>query len=114
MATFKVKILEILMSKYAVVRIKGNQYKVKESQELLVDQIGQKALKLEVLLYCDAGKVKIGKPTLSGITVGLNVIDKEVKGGKVTVLTYKAKSRYRRKKGFRPRFSKIAIGKITP
>lgn len=101
------------MSKYAVIRIKGNQYKVEEGQELLVDKVGEETLKAEVLLFADGEKVKVGKPTLSGVSVGLKVIDKEVKGDKVLVLTYKAKSRYRRKKGFRPRFSRIAIGKIT-
>ena len=101
------------MSKYAVIRIKGNQYKVEEGQELLVDKVGKDEPKAEVLLVADNGKLKVGKPTVAGGNVELKVIDKEVKGDKVTVLTYKAKSRYRRKKGFRPRFSRIAIGKIT-
>jgi len=101
------------MSKYAIIRIKGNQYKVEEGQELLVDKIGEESLKVEVLLFADGSNVKLGRPTLSGASVGFKVIAKEVKGDKVTVLTYKAKSRYRRKKGFRPIFSRIVIGKIT-
>lgn len=101
------------MAKYAVIRIKGNQYKVEESQELLVDKIGKDGPKAEVLLVADNGKVKVGKPTVAGASVELSVVDKEVKGDKITVLTYKAKSRYRRKKGFRPRYSRIVIGKIS-
>lgn len=48
--------------KYAVVRIKGHQYKVREGEELLVDRIEEKKAEPEVLLVVDENKVLVGKP----------------------------------------------------
>ena len=101
------------MSKYAVIRIKGHQYKIQEGQELLVNKIRRDDPGVEVLLFADGEKVRLGKPSLAGVSIDFKVVDQEVKGDKVTVLKYKAKSRYRKKKGFRPRFSRISIRKIT-
>ena len=52
--------------KYAVIRIKGRQYKVTEGEELLVDKSLEKEIIPEVLLIVEDGKVKIAgmKPSL--------------------------------------------------
>jgi large subunit ribosomal protein L21 len=101
------------MAKYAVIDIKGNQYKVKEGDEILVDRL-VKEPETRVLLVVDGDKVKIGKPKVRGAKVKTKMLKEKVKGKKLTVLTYKAKSRYRRKVGFRPVFSRLFIDKISP
>lgn len=101
------------MATYAVIRLKGHQYKVEEGQELLVDKLHEKEKpEAEVLLVKDK-KTKVGTPTVKGADVKLKVVDKEVKGEKLHVETFKAKSRYRRKVGFRPRFTRLKVEKIT-
>ncbi len=105
-----------LMKKYAVVKIGGNQYKVAEGDELEVDKIEgekNKAFNLdEVLLLVEGEKIKLGQPLVVGAKVKATLLE-QLKGKKIRVATYKAKSRYRRVKGFRPLLSKIKIEKIS-
>lgn len=110
--------------KYAVIRIKGRQYKVSEGEEILVDRIQDpKDLNLEVLLVVDHKKgspdtkdfgvgVNVGKPTVSGAKIKVKVLGEE-KGEKIHGLKYKAKSRYRRRWGFRPQYTRVLIEKIS-
>jgi len=101
------------MNKYAVIRLNGRQYKIEEKEEFLLDGFGGKKFSPEVLLVADGGKIKVGKPLVKGAKIVLKVIDKEVKGKKITVLKYKAKSRYRKKIGFRPQYTLVRVEKIT-
>ena len=100
------------MNKYAVVKIGGNQYRVEEGQEILVDKLNG-APKAEVLLVANGDKVKIGEPEVKGSIVKLKVLDEQVKGEKLHVQTFKAKSRYRRKVGFRPLHTRLLVQKIN-
>jgi large subunit ribosomal protein L21 len=97
--------------KYAVVRIKGQQFKISEDSEFLVDKITGK-IEPEVLLVADGEKVEIGTPVLTKAKVSLKT-EEDVRGKKVTAQTFKAKSRQRKNKGFRPTHTKIKVGKIT-
>jgi large subunit ribosomal protein L21 len=101
------------MSKYAVIRIKNRQYLVKDGQEVLVDKLNSKSVKFDALLAVDEGKVRIGKPLVKGAKVKVKIVDDKVKGEKLKILKYKAKSRYRRQYGFRPVYSKVLIEKVT-
>jgi len=98
---------------YAVISLKGNQYKVSEGDEILVDKLGDEKPEADVLLVVDDEKVKVGKPIVKGVKVGLKVVEAEQKGKKLTILKYKAKSRYRRKMGFRPIYTKLQVQKIS-
>jgi len=102
------------MSKYAVIKIKGTQYKVAEGEEILVDRLGEKEKpEAKVLLVSQDGNVKVGKPEVRGAKVTFKVLEPEVKGEKITVFKYKAKSRYRKKRGFRPVYTKLLVEKIS-
>lgn len=98
---------------YAVIRINKRQYKVTEGQELLLDKTEDKKIDPEVLLLVSDKKVAIGNPLVKGAKVKVKVLEQEIKGEKVTVQKYKAKSRYRKKTGFRPKHTKVKIEKIT-
>jgi len=98
--------------KRAVIRIKNRQYEVSEGEEILVDRNLDSKVEPEVLLvFDDDNKVEVGKPVLEKAKVVLEVLD-QVKGEKVEVLKYKAKSRYRRRYGFRPLFTKVRVKEI--
>lgn len=101
--------------KYAVVKIGGSQYKVSEGEELVVDRLPQKeneSLEFSgVLLLVDDGQVKIGQPIVSGVSVSTKVIS-HLRGEKIRVARFKAKSRYRKVKGFRAALTKIKVEKI--
>lgn len=99
--------------KYAVVRIKGNQYKVAEGEEILVSKMSGKETEPEVLLMVNEDKVEVGNPIVKNAAVKIKVIEEEVKGEKLYVQKYKAKSRYRRKSGIRPKYTRIVIEKIS-
>lgn len=98
---------------YAVVKIAGKQYRVCAGDVLEVDRLSDdKNLTFdEVLLLVSDGKVKIGKPTVSGASVKATLLD-QVKGDKIRVSKFKAKARYRRTIGFRASLSKVQIEKI--
>ncbi|MFV1917488.1 MAG: 50S ribosomal protein L21 [Patescibacteria group bacterium] len=101
------------MSEYAVLRINGNQYKVAVGDEFLVDKLEGKKVDPEVLLLVKDGKISIGKPKVRGARVKLKVLDEVVKGKKLYVQKFKAKSRYRRKYGFRPVYTRLLVEKIS-
>ena len=99
--------------KYAVVEIKGKQYKVEEGGEYLVDLHSEKEeINSRVLLYKDGKLVSIGKPYLGKINIKVKKLE-NVKGNKIHIMKYKAKSRFRRKTGFRPKYTRILVEKIA-
>lgn len=104
------------MSKFAVVKIGGHQYKVTEGEEIAVDKLeGEKGKNLtlnEVLLVVDGEKVKVGQPWVKEGKVEAEIVD-QIKGEKVRVAKYRAKTGYRRVRGFRPLLTKIKIKKIS-
>lgn len=101
--------------KYAVFSDRGKQYKVSEGDELFIDRLGQKDGQVEfgnILLYVDDGDIKVGTPVLVGAKIIARVLGEE-KGEKIKILKYKAKSRYRRRMGYRPLYTKVKIEKIS-
>lgn len=96
---------------YAVIRINGKQYKVSQGEEILVNRITEDKLTSEVLLCVDEDKVSVVAPLLKNVKVTTKILGEE-KGEKVKTLKYKAKSRYRRRMGFRPQYSRLLIEKI--
>lgn len=100
--------------KYAVVSINGNQYKVSEGDELLLEgtREGKEIKQIEVLLLVDEKKVLVGTPTIKGAKVTAEIRDRE-KGKKLRVSRYKAKSRYRKTRGHRTLYTRLKIKKIS-
>jgi large subunit ribosomal protein L21 len=102
-------------SSYAVVEIGGKQYKVAPGQAVEVDRLrvpqGQRLEFERVLLIKDGDEVTIGKPFIEGAKVVATSLG-EIKGKKLIVFKYKAKTRYRRKKGHRQIYSKILVNEI--
>jgi large subunit ribosomal protein L21 len=100
---------------FAVVKIGSSQYKVSPGQEILVDFQGKDSSKIElnqVLLLSDEGKTIVGKPFIEKAIVSAEVLG-HPKGEKIRVGKFKAKSRYRKFRGFRASLTKIKITHIS-
>ncbi len=100
---------------YAVIKSGGKQYKVSAGDTLTVDKIDLGDKKNftfeEVLLFVNDGKVTLGKPSIKDAVVTAALVD-QVKGDKIRVAKFKAKSRYRKVMGFRPQLTILKIEKI--
>jgi large subunit ribosomal protein L21 len=92
----------------AVVQMGSSQFLVSEGMELLVEHPNVDA----VLMVIDGENIEVGTPTVAGITVGLIELGEE-KGKKVRVAKYKAKSRYKKTRGFRAQFTRVKIESIS-
>lgn len=101
--------------KLAVIKTGGKQYKVSEGQVLNVEKIDKKTgtsvIFDKVLLYSDGKTTEIGHPYLKDVKVSAKVLEQK-KDKKITVIKFKSKTRYRRKRGHRQFITKIRIEKI--
>ena len=66
----------------------------------------------DVLLVTDGGNVTVGDPLVSDAVVVAEVME-HGKGRKVVNFKYKAKVRYRRKRGHRQGFTKLTVREIS-
>jgi large subunit ribosomal protein L21 len=101
----------------AIIETGGKQYQVAEGDSLKVEKLAIAKEKGEVvfdkvLLVADGDKVKVGTPYLEGATVTAK-FEEEGRAKKITVIKYKAKSRYHIKNGHRQPFTKVKIEKIA-
>jgi large subunit ribosomal protein L21 len=100
---------------FAIVNIKGKQYRITENQKLFVPklsgEIGSKVKFTDVLAYSSDDKsLQIGAPTLK-MKVEATVLD-HVKDDKVTVFKMKRRKNYRRTRGHRQQYTEIEIKSI--
>jgi large subunit ribosomal protein L21 len=100
---------------YAVVNIKGKQYKVESGQQLLVNRLQEAAGDTvsfdEVLLVDNDGDVSVGKPLVEGVAVTAKVVD-HIKDDKVIVFKKKRRKGYRVRRGHRQPMTQIEIENI--
>jgi large subunit ribosomal protein L21 len=100
---------------YAIVDIKGKQFKVEKDQELLVPkinkEIGSKIEFDKILLTNDGGEIS----TKSSLKITAEVLSHE-KGDKVLVFKMKRRKGYQKKNGHKQDYTKIKIqnlGSVT-
>ncbi len=100
---------------YAVFKTGGKQYRVKPGDmldvELLPNPVDSVAEFSEVLALSDGGEVTIGVPLVEGAKVTAQVLS-HYKDKKLMVYKYKAKNRYRRKRGHRQTYTRLRIKDI--
>lgn len=103
------------MNKYAIIQLAGKQFKVSEGETIIVEKelTEDKTLKVtDVLMVSDGKDVTVGTPTVEGASVSLEITDKG-KGPKISVRTYRSKSRYRRHLGHRQPQTALKVVKIA-
>ena len=100
---------------YAVVDIKGFQYKLEKGDTLRVPKydvkVGGKIKIPEVLLVSDKEKVSIGTPYVGGVVVEATVTGHD-KDKKIIVFKKKRRKDYSVKKGHRQEFTEIFVDNI--
>ena len=93
---------------YAIVDIKGKQFKVEKDQELLVPkinkEIGSKIEFDKILLTNDDGEIS----TKSSLKITAEVLSHE-KGNKILVFKMKRRKGYQKKNGHKQDYMKIKI-----
>jgi len=103
---------------YAIVEIKGQQFKAEEGKFLYVHHLGDvkegDAVTFDKVLLLDAdGNVTVGAPAVEGAKVECEVLLPLVKGDKVIVFKKKRRKGYRRKNGHRQCFTKVLIKEVV-
>lgn len=104
---------------YAIVEIKGQQFKAEEGKYLYVNYLGEETkegdkVAFDKVLLLDAdGYVKVGVPAVEGAKVECEVLMPLVKGDKVIVFKKKRRKGYRRKNGHRQFFTKVLVKSIV-
>jgi large subunit ribosomal protein L21 len=100
---------------YALVEIKGKQYKAEKGVLLTVDKLeNQEGEELEfdsVLLTSDGDKVTVGAPYVAGVKVKASV-EGHKKGEKVLIFKFKKRKSYRRRQGHRQNYSLLKVTDI--
>ncbi len=91
----------------AVAKIGKSQYLVEPGQKIQTDTAEVAA----VLLVVDGDQVLVGQPEVAGAKVTVDDLGL-VKGDKIRVFKFKAKSRYRKSQGFRPVYHRLEIKDI--
>lgn len=101
---------------YAIVETGGKQYRVQVGQTVQVERLDVGAgdtVELDrVLLIAGDEGVQVGTPVLESARVVATVVD-HVRGPKLIVFKYRAKERYRVKKGHRQELTRLRIEAIT-
>ncbi len=101
---------------YALVEIKGKQYKAVEGETLQVDLLnmeeGASYETDKVLAVVDGENAKFGTPYVAGAKV-VATVGSEVKGEKVKVYKFHRRKGYRRTQGHREQYTMITINKIN-
>ncbi|MFQ5398080.1 MAG: 50S ribosomal protein L21 [Anaerolineae bacterium] len=101
---------------YAIVESGGRQYRAEEGSGFTVEklpyEVGEQIELNNVLLFADGEEVKVGQPTVEGISVKATVVD-QYRGKKIFVWKYKPSKRYRRRKGHRQSYTRLRIDEIV-
>jgi len=100
------------MAKIAIIETGGKQYLVMQDSVLRVEKLPvEKSGKItfdKVLLTDDGKETKVGTPYITGAKVSAELIE-EGRAAKVTVIRYRQKSRYFKKRGHRQPYTKVRI-----
>jgi large subunit ribosomal protein L21 len=100
---------------YAIIADGGRQYKVEEGLELNIDyrdvSTGDKITFDSVLAVSGDDGFKVGKPTLSGVTVTAEVVGVQ-QGKKIYIQKFARRKDYRRRTGHRQLYTKVKFGAI--
>jgi large subunit ribosomal protein L21 len=101
---------------YAIVESGGRQYRAEEghtfSVEKLPYEVGEQIELSNVLLLANDDEMKVGQPTVTGVSVKATVVD-QYRGEKIFVWKYRPKKRYRNRKGHRQSYTRLRIDEIV-
>lgn len=102
------------MAKIAIIETGGKQYVVAQDSVLEIEKLadahtkGDKITFDKVLLTDDGKETIVGAPYVEGAKVMAELVE-EGRNDKITVIRYRQKSRYYKKKGHRQPYAKVRI-----
>ena len=100
---------------YALVEIKGKQYKAEKGSLIKVDKIdAEEGSSLEfasVLMISGEGDAKVGTPYVDGAVVKAKV-EEHTKGKKINIFRYKRRKNYARRMGHRQQYTVVKVEDI--
>lgn len=99
---------------YAIVQVGSQQYKVSEGDVISVQRLEEKGKSISldnVLIYENAGAVKVGQPYLSDVKVKADILGEE-KDVKAVSFKYSKRKNTSWKKGHRQKLTVLKISKI--
>ena len=101
---------------YALVEIKGKQFKAQKGAVLKIDRIeqikGEPVDFEQVLLLRNDDTVKIGTPFVPGASVK-TIVEDHGKDRKIVVNKFKKRKGYRRKQGHRQQYTLVRVDDIV-
>ena len=92
---------------YAIISAGNKQYKVSQGETIYIDKVNQadgSAISFDAIMVVNEGDVKVGTPTVAGVTV---------EGEKIKIYKYKSKKNYHRRAGHRQPYTKVEITAIN-
>lgn len=101
---------------YAVVESGGFQFNVKEGEKVRIPKLEvqpEEKITFDKVLFLKGEKTLIGTPYVKNAKVEARILSCG-KGEKITVVKFKRRVKYRRKKGHRQEFTEVKIEKIVP
>jgi large subunit ribosomal protein L21 len=101
---------------YAIVKVAGCQYLVKEGDVVTVPHLQSEpgsTVPLDVLFLRTDDKAIVGSPTVLGAEVRAEVVD-HIRASKITIYKFIRRENYRRKKGHRQQLTRVKIARINP
>ena len=103
------------MSKYAIFKHGGKQYRVSEGEYLKLDHFSAEAkstVEITEVLAVNDGEVKVGAPFVKGAKVVLEVVN-EGKDKKVVIYKKRRRKDSKLKRGFRRQFTRVKVVNIA-
>ena len=103
------------MSKYAIFKHGGKQYRVSEGEFLKLDHFSAEAkstVEITEVLAVNDGEVKVGAPFVKGAKVVLEVVN-EGKDKKVVIYKKRRRKDSKLKRGFRRQFTRVKVVSIA-
>ena len=97
---------------YALIDMKGKQYKAEKGALLRMDRIdAEKGASLSIMLISGDGTQKIGTPYIAGAKV-TGTVEDQIKDTKVVVMKYKRRKNYKRTRGHRAQYTIVKVTDI--
>ncbi len=103
--------------KFAIIETGGKQYKISAGENLTIEKIkggikeGDKVTFDKVLLIDDGKDTIVGTPYIDGAKIEA-VLESEGRNKKISVIKYRAKSRYFKKRGHKQPNMRVKVGEI--
>lgn len=103
---------------YAIVEMKGQQFKVETGKKLFINRMntvekGAEVVFDNVLLVDNDGNITVGAPYVEGAKVVCEVLDNECRGEKILVFHKKRRKGYRKLNGHRQDLTNVVVKEIV-